>query len=76
MVLQAREEVAQHGLVLREGLVEQLLPAGIEGARMMPALPDVQADQDRKISFHDVVLLERITAGRSHDTRCRHPLLR
>lgn len=72
-VLKPREEVAQFGLVLRERLVEQLLHVEVESADVMAALPDVQADHDRKACAHDAVLPWSIIAGRSLDTRCRHP---
>ena len=63
-VLKLREEVAQCGLVLRERLVGQLLPQD-EGAGVMAALPDVQADHDRKACVHDAVLPWSIIDGRA-----------
>ncbi|GEM_PF-3368884 len=64
-VLKLREEVAQCGLVLRERLVEQLLPVEVEGAGVMAALRDVQADHDRKACVHDAVLPWSIIDGRA-----------
>ncbi len=48
-------------------------PVEVEGAGVMAALSDVQADHDRKACAHDAVLPWSIIAGRSLDTRCRHP---
>jgi len=73
LVLQLGEQLAELGLVLRERLVEQSVPGGIKRAGMMAALPDVEADHDGESCVHDAVLPWSIIAGRSLDTRCRHP---
>ena len=73
MVLQLGEQLTELGLVLREGLVEQLVPVRVERARVVGGLPDIQTDDDRESCVHDAVLPWSIIAGRSLDTRCRHP---
>src|SRR5699024_1737053 len=45
----------------------------IECAGVVSGLSDVQADDDRESRVHDAVLPWSIIAGRSLDTRCRHP---
>ena len=49
MVLQLGEQLAEFGLVLWEGLVEQLVPVRVERARVVTGLPDVQSDDDREL---------------------------
>lgn len=57
----------------RRGLSSSFSPVEVAAAGVMAALPDVQADHDRKACVLDAVLPWSIIAGRSLDTRCRHP---
>src|SRR5699024_660108 len=70
---QVREQLPELRFVLDQGLVEQAVPVGVQSTGMVPGFPDIQADDDRESCVHDAVLPWSINAGRSLDTRCRHP---
>ena len=80
VLVKAREDlergenlVVSVDLAKRVGLVEQLVPRRVECTRVVSCLPDVEPYDDRESCVHDAVLPWSIIAGRSHDTRCRHP---